>query len=63
MTDCYAWHAVLCAGIRESGVDVRLCDIGAAIQETMESYELELDGHLHQAGPAMRTSREFALMQ
>ena len=52
-----------CAGIRESGVDVRLCDIGAAIQETMESYELELDGHLHQAGPAMRTSGEFALMQ
>jgi hypothetical protein len=41
------------AGIRESGVDVRLCDIGAAIQETMESYELELDGHLHQVGPAV----------
>lgn len=36
------------AGIRESGVDVRLCDIGAAIQETMESYEVELDGHTHQ---------------
>ena len=23
---------------------VRLCDIGAAIQEVMESYEVELDG-------------------
>lgn len=31
-------------GIRESGIDVRLCDIGAAIQEAMESYEVELDG-------------------
>lgn len=31
-------------GIRESGIDVRLCDIGAAIQETMESHEIELDG-------------------
>ncbi|KAJ8606927.1 hypothetical protein CTAYLR_008624 [Chrysophaeum taylorii] len=31
-------------GIKEAGIDVRLCDIGAAIQETMESYEIELDG-------------------
>ncbi|KAH8249288.1 hypothetical protein KR032_008124 [Drosophila birchii] len=31
-------------GIREAGIDVRLCDIGAAIQEVMESYEIELDG-------------------
>ena len=31
-------------GIREAGIDVRLCDIGAAIQETMESYEVELNG-------------------
>ncbi|KIV88614.1 methionine aminopeptidase 2-1 [Exophiala mesophila] len=31
-------------GIREAGIDVRVCDIGAAIQETMESYEVELDG-------------------
>ncbi|KAL4527505.1 hypothetical protein Ndes2526A_g08712 [Nannochloris sp. 'desiccata'] len=34
-------------GIRESGVDVRLCDIGEAIQEVMESYEIELDGKTH----------------
>lgn len=27
-------------GIREAGIDVRLCDIGAAIQEVMESYEV-----------------------
>lgn len=29
-------------------MDVRLCDIGAAVQEVMESYEIELDGRTHQ---------------
>lgn len=38
-------------GIREAGIDVRLCDIGAAVQETMESYEVELDGKTHQVKP------------
>ena len=31
-------------GVREAGIDVRVCDIGAAIQEAMESYEVEIDG-------------------
>lgn len=31
-------------GIKEAGIGVRLCDIGEAIQEVMESYEVELDG-------------------
>ncbi|EPE08308.1 methionine aminopeptidase [Ophiostoma piceae UAMH 11346] len=31
-------------GIREAGIDVRLGEIGELIQETMESYEIELDG-------------------
>ncbi len=31
-------------GIRTAGIDVRLCDVGEAIQEVMESYEVELDG-------------------
>jgi len=35
-------------GIKEAGIDVRLCDIGAAIQEVMESYEVELDGKTYQ---------------
>jgi methionyl aminopeptidase len=35
-------------GIKESGIDVRLCDVGAAIQEVMESYEVELDGKTYQ---------------
>jgi methionyl aminopeptidase len=38
-------------GVREAGIDVRLCDIGAAIQETMESYEVEIDGKTHQVKP------------
>ncbi len=38
-------------GIRESGIDVRLCDIGAAIQEVMESYEVEIDGKTYQVKP------------
>ena len=31
-------------GIKEAGIDVRLTDIGEAIQETMESYEVEIKG-------------------
>jgi len=34
-------------GIREAGIDVRMSDIGAAIQETMESYEVELNGQTY----------------
>ena len=26
------------------GIDVPLCDMGAAIQEVIESYEIEIDG-------------------
>jgi len=35
-------------GIKTAGIDVRLCDVGEAIQEVMESYELELDGKTYQ---------------
>ncbi len=31
-------------GIKEAGVDARLGEIGGAIQETMESFEIELNG-------------------
>lgn len=34
-------------GVREAGIDVRVCDIGAAVQEAMESYEVELNGTMH----------------
>ncbi|MES1915106.1 MAG: hypothetical protein MHM6MM_007100 [Cercozoa sp. M6MM] len=35
-------------GVREAGIDVRLGDIGAAIQEVMESHEVEYDGRTYQ---------------
>jgi len=35
-------------GVREAGIDVRLGDIGTAIQEVMESYEVEIGGKTHQ---------------
>jgi len=31
-------------GIKAAGIDVRLCDVGEAIQEVMESYEVEMNG-------------------
>ena len=31
-------------GIRQSGIDVRLCDIGEAIQEVMESHSVDIRG-------------------
>ena len=34
--------------IQEAGIDVRLCDVGEAIQEVMESYEVELNGKTYQ---------------
>ncbi|CAH3196047.1 unnamed protein product [Porites evermanni] len=38
-------------GIKEAGIDVRLCDVGEAIQEVMESYEVELDGKTYTVKP------------
>ncbi|KAF0988517.1 hypothetical protein HZS_5779, partial [Henneguya salminicola] len=34
-------------GIKAAGIDVRLCDVGEAIQEVMESYEVEINGKVH----------------
>lgn len=36
-------EATMC-GLKEAGIDVRLCDIGSAIQEVMESHEITLNG-------------------
>lgn len=33
-------------GVKTAGIDVRLCEMGEAIQEVMESYEVELDGNI-----------------
>jgi len=32
------------AGIKAAGIDVQLCEIGEAVQEVMESYEVTIDG-------------------
>ena len=32
------------AGIAAAGIDVRLCDVGAAVQEVMEAHEVEING-------------------
>lgn len=34
-------------GVKEAGIDVRMGDIGAAIQEVMESYEVEIGGQTY----------------
>jgi len=38
-------------GIREAGIDVRLCDIGEAIEEVMTSHEVELNGKVYTVKP------------
>jgi len=43
-------------GIKQAGIDVRLCDIGEAIQEVMESYEVELNGKTYQVKPCRNLS-------
>ena len=35
------------AGVRAAGIDVRLCDVGAEIQETMESREVTIGGTVY----------------
>jgi methionyl aminopeptidase len=38
-------------GVREAGIDVRLGELGGLIQETMESYECEINGTMHPIKP------------
>ncbi|KPM39220.1 Methionine aminopeptidase 2 [Neonectria ditissima] len=38
-------------GIRTAGIDVRISDVSAAIQETMESYEVEIRGKMYPVKP------------
>lgn len=47
----YGWSLYFPFLLQNAGIDVRLCDIGEAIQEVMESYEVELDGKTYQGGP------------
>eukprot|EP00933_Yihiella_yeosuensis_P055830 TRINITY_DN5475_c1_g1_i2.p1 TRINITY_DN5475_c1_g1~~TRINITY_DN5475_c1_g1_i2.p1 ORF type:complete len:519 (+),score=141.75 TRINITY_DN5475_c1_g1_i2:225-1781(+) len=38
-------------GVKEAGIDARFSEIGAAIQETIESYEIELNGKTYPIKP------------
>ncbi|KAF5385349.1 hypothetical protein D9615_001202 [Tricholomella constricta] len=38
-------------GVREAGIDVRLGELGGLIQETMESYEVEIGGKVYPVKP------------
>uniref|UniRef100_A0A7S1ETW5 Methionine aminopeptidase 2 n=1 Tax=Timspurckia oligopyrenoides TaxID=708627 RepID=A0A7S1ETW5_9RHOD len=42
-----AVRAATNTGIQHAGIDARLGEIGGAIQEVMESYEIELDGKMY----------------
>lgn len=39
------------AGIKEAGIDVRLCDIGEVVEEVMTSHEVEIDGKTYTVKP------------
>lgn len=41
------YFTMLIYDIQEAGIDVRLGEVGAAIQETMESYEVEVNGKVY----------------
>ncbi|OEL37497.1 Methionine aminopeptidase 2B [Dichanthelium oligosanthes] len=43
---------------QEAGIDARLCDVGAAIQEVMESYEVEINGKVFQGRGFVREDLE-----
>ncbi|KAJ7043032.1 methionine aminopeptidase 2-like protein [Mycena alexandri] len=46
-----AVEAATNTGIREAGIDVRLGELGSLIQETMESYEVEIGGKVYPVKP------------
>jgi methionyl aminopeptidase len=39
---------LIITSFQEAGIDARLGDVGAAIQEVMESYEVEINGKVFQ---------------
>lgn len=39
------------AGIKEVGIDVRVSDIGAAVHEVYDSFDIELDGKTYDIKP------------
>lgn len=45
---CHYFSFIFALYFQCAGIDVRLCDVGEAIQEVMESYEVEIDGKTYQ---------------
>ncbi|KAF7719933.1 Methionine aminopeptidase 2 [Penicillium ucsense] len=43
-------------GIKNAGIDVRISDVSAAIQEAMESYEVEINGKTYPVKPVRNLS-------
>ena len=43
-------------GLREAGIDARLNEIGEKIQETMESFEVEINGKVYPVKPIKNLS-------
>lgn len=50
------------AGIREAGIDVRLCDIGETIEEVMTSHEIELNGKIYTVKPIRNLNGKVFIM-
>uniref|UniRef100_K3ZFD7 Peptidase M24 domain-containing protein n=1 Tax=Setaria italica TaxID=4555 RepID=K3ZFD7_SETIT len=50
-------------GIKEAGIDARLCDVGAAIQEVMESYEVEISGKVFQVPYQIRAGKSVPIVK
>jgi hypothetical protein len=48
LNQLYSLFNNLYPSFQEAGIDARLCDVGAAIQEVMESYEVEINGKVFQ---------------
>lgn len=48
--------------LQEAGIDVRLGDIGAAIQETLESYEVEIGGKTFQSKSLMYNRKKVGIV-
>ncbi|KIW13365.1 methionine aminopeptidase, type II [Exophiala spinifera] len=43
-------------GVKTAGIDVRICDVSAAIQEAMECYEVEISGKTYPIKPIRNLS-------
>lgn len=47
---------------QEAGIDVRMGDIGRAIQEVMESYEVEVNGETKQGAPSIFPGPSYGML-